>query len=491
MKLRPKILTEINKAQLDIFRPRSPRLNLSFNSHKNRKETKFLWAKWLVTIVVICSISLLGLATAPTGASSPSTLEERQALEAKLQEIEGQIAEYEKTIDVYRRQGRTLRGEVNRLDAQVAKINLQIRSINLTLVSLGEEIKITGDRIEEIESEIDVTKTVIARALQDIYESENQNLLQIFLQNPKLSDFFGNLNNLFLLQENLQVGLKRGVALREDVLNQKEQLALKKSDAVNLKIYQESQGRQIRSLKQEKDSLLRTTRGREEIYQKLLTETKKTAVEIRSRLFELLGGGAMTFEQAYELAKHAEQLTGTRVALILAVLDRESALGRNVGQCNYRTAMHPTRDIPVFLEIIHELGLTANLELGLIKVSCPIIADGAYGGAMGPAQFIPSTWNMYKDQISRLTGNRPPSPWRNIDAFVATGLYLRDAYNSSACVQYGRQIPGRERLLRERCAAAQYYAGRRWHAFRWAYGEPVVQRANKFQQDIDMMREDS
>jgi len=488
MKLRPKVLIDVKGYRFDVFQTSAQRLNLSFDFVKRRRIFKNHFLKWFLTAIIVFFVSTFSLAAAPTGVFlSRVPLEERRALEAQLKELEAQMAEQEETISAYQRQGRTLRGEIRQLDAQIAKIRLQVRSINLTLASLDKEIGTTSRRIQETEGEINNTREVIASTLQNIYENKNQNLLQIFLQNPQLSDFFGNLNDFFLLQENLQIHLKGVVDLREDFLNQKEQLSLQKTDTANLKFYQESQARQANKLKQEKDNLLRVTRGQEESYQRLLRETRKTVAEIRNRLFAFLGGGQMTFEQAFELARHAEQITGTRAALILAVLDRESGMGRNVGQCDYRTAMHPRRDIPIFLEIISELGLMGNLEAGLIKVSCPIVADGAFGGAMGPAQFIPSTWNMYKDQIARLTGNNPPSPWRNIDAITGTGLYLMSNYNSSACIAYSQQNPRQPSLARERCAAAMYYSGRRWRTFRWAYGEPVVQRANRFQRDIDMM----
>ena len=73
----------------------------------------------------------------------------------------------------------------------------------------------------------------------------------------------------------------------------------------------------------------------------------------------------------------------------LGLLKNESALGHYIGTGLYHTDMHPTRDQIAFSYI-------ADL-LGYDIATLPISADPGFGwgGAMGSAQFIPSTWVCY------------------------------------------------------------------------------------------------
>lgn len=444
------------------------------------------FAKPFVILVAVWFL-VIGSASAPTtttrAANDPADrAAERKALEAQIAELETQISEYEGQVENYRRQGTTLKNEIKRLDSKVASLNLKLRATRLTLKELSGKIGDTEDRIVILKGSISTHETALAGLLRAMYKNEDTNLVEVFLKNPTLSGFFNDLNNLSLLQANVRTTIVEVKDLRDDLEGEREELLLAKADAETIRIYQETQRQETDVVKQEKDNLLRVTKGQESKYQALLQETKKTAAEIRSRLFELLGGGELTFEQAYDYARLAGQATGMRPALILAVLDRESALGSNVGRCNYKTAMHPTRDIPVFLEIVQKLGIAPDS----VMVSCAITSDGAYGGAMGPAQFIPSTWKLYESHIEKVTGRSPANPWNNGDAFVATALYLKDAYDSAGCRDYADAnshiLSGG--VLQERCAAAKYYAGSRWYRYRFAYGDSVVARADRFEQDI-------
>ncbi len=431
----------------------------------------------LAFILLITFSFVFGSVAAPTlsGARAAQNEQERKALENQLAQLENQINQYETQIEQYQKQGSNLQGEIKKLESQIAKLNLQIKAINLTLVKLDVEISSTQTQINQTETDISYNKENLSQLLQTLYENDNKSLAQILLANPKLSDFFGDMNNLLAVQENVRILIDKIFEDHQKLIDQKEVLGLQRTDTAALKAYQDAQKANIQKTQTEKADLLKVTKGKEVEYQKLLTDTKKTAAEIRKQIFKLLGGGELEFGDAYQLAQMAEKATGVRAALILAVLDRESALGKNVGSCDYKTAMHPTRDIPVFLNIINELGLKKNLESGVIKVSCAN-SDGAYGGAMGPAQFIPSTWNLYKNRIAEITGNNPPSPWRNADAFVATALYLKD-------VGAGPNAT----LAQERKAAAKYYAGSRWSRYLWTYGERVISLAQQFEEDIAIL----
>jgi len=497
MVIKPRNLIDIKSRRLpagrhgaDAFRRIEPRINLHFHKIVLIPAGK-IFSVAIVSLSVI--FFLFGSVYAPPGnpvfGAADNLEKQREDLEAQLKQYETEIDQLNAQIDTYRRQGQTLKSEIDRLNARVSKINLQIKAVNLSLEQLNYEISDTGVRIETAEEKIQDKKESLAELMQNLYEYDSTSVVEMMLASASFSDFFGNLNDLMLLQDGTRSALLAIVSLRNDLVSQKEILSLKKADAEALKQYQASQRAAVENTKEEKDNLLKITKGEEAKYQAIVQEKQKTAAEIRKQIFRLFGGGELGFEEAYNLAKTAERATGVRAALIMAVLDQESKLGRNVGQCSPEKAMHPTRDLPKFNQLVSNLKSIGDIVPDPLLVSCPIRSDGAYGGAMGPAQFIPSTWLLYSASIAAVTGNNPPNPWRNADAFVGTALYLENSLESSSCIDYASRnkniLP--YQFLLERCAAAKYYAGGNWYRFRFAYGDPVVERAAQFQKDIDVL----
>ena len=96
---------------------------------------------------------------------------------------------------------------------------------------------------------------------------------------------------------------------------------------------------------------------------------------------------------------------------------------------------------------------------------------------MGPAQFMPVTWQGYKNAVAKRTGNNPPSPWDPKDAFMAAALLLKD--NGAKAGNYNA----------EWTAAMKYLAGANWNkkAYRF-YGDDVLAIAGKYQEQIDLLQ---
>jgi len=101
---------------------------------------------------------------------------------------------------------------------------------------------------------------------------------------------------------------------------------------------------------------------------------------------------------------------------------------------------------------------------------------------MGPAQFMPTTWRLYDDKISDITGNDPASPFNNADAFTGTALYLKEGL--TGCKTIYKTV-----FSQENCAAAKYYAGGKWRSYMSVgrYGYRVAERAADFADEIEIL----
>jgi membrane-bound lytic murein transglycosylase B len=412
--------------------------------------------------------------TASSGATSSSTettAQKQQDLENQLAALTTQIDQYQSQITVDEQKGSSLTGQINTLNAQIAKLNLQIQAINLTLQQIGSQITETNSQIGVTQGEIAGEKVTVGNLLNALYKNDQVGFLESFLENPQLSTLWSDSENISLFESSLDADVAQLNTLTGQLQGQSQQLALSQSAEATAEAYAAAQAQQITANKAQQAQLLAATKSDAAAKAALASQAKATAAQIRNQIFQLLGGGSLTFGQAYQYAQVASQATGVNAALILAILNRESALGQNVGQCSYQTAMSPS-NIPIFLQIVQQLGLNPTQML----VSCPN-ADGVYGGAMGPAQFEPSTWELYVSSIASITGDNPPSPWDNADAFVATALYLKGAMQ-------GCEADYTAQLDIDRCTAAKYYAGGDWKSYLWTYGEATVEQEQTFTQDI-------
>lgn len=395
-------------------------------------------------------------------------------------------SELEKDISKTQAEKDTLKNKISILNNKIKQLDYQIYQNNLMIKDLGFQIGDTEDSIDKTSLKIEESKNKLSKILREIYEQDQRSTVEILIIEGKFSDFFDNLAALESLNAKNQELLKSIKELKISLENQKQSLDEEKGELESAVKIQTLQKQESDTTKKNQEYYLKLT---ETEYQRQLSEKKeieKIATEIRSRIFELVGvPEAPTFGEALELAKYVEKVTGVRPAFLLAILTQESNIGKNVGQCFLRDTstgsgvnskgqtitkiMKPSRDVQPFLTITGELGRDPFNT----PVSCPIPSVGGYGGAMGPAQFIPSTWVIYKDQVKNITGEAA-DPWDIKDAFLAAALYVK---------KYGAAS---QTYNDEWKAAMIYFSGTTNAKYRF-YGDSVMALAKKYEADIKVL----
>ncbi|MEX0917300.1 MAG: hypothetical protein WDZ90_02155 [Candidatus Paceibacterota bacterium] len=436
---------------------------------------------------------------------SGNVAERRAALERNLTEIEAEIAKQQRLLEAKQEERVSLERDVAILDAKIEKSRLGIRARTIAIEQLSNDINDKNSKIGVLNVKLDREKESLAELIRKTNEIDNTTILEVLLSNQSFSDFFADIDSFQSVKLALRDSFVEIADTKVETREARELLERKRTEEVELRNIQELQKQQIEAQERERQRILDQTKGVEAVYQELIADRERSAAEIRAELFTLRDSAAIPFGEALDFANFASSKTGVRPALILGVLTQETRLGEFLGSGTWTIDMHPTRDQPVFPALMRELGLDPN--------RMPVSKKPGYGwgGAMGPSQFIPSTWVCYggfinintqdcnnasrslswdqfwqgpweyrasKDRIRALTGKgRASNPYENEDAFMATGLLMKDngadAGTKSA----------------ERRAALRYFAG--WtnasnpaYAF---YGDGVMELAEGYQRQIDVL----
>jgi peptidoglycan hydrolase CwlO-like protein len=426
---------------------------------------------------------------------SAQSAQSREQLERELADLEAQIKALNGSITQTQAQKNSLAKDITLLTQKINQSKLKIKAHDAAISKLNKNISEKSKTIGSLDAKMEREKDSLAQIMRKTKYLEQYSLVDFGLQSESLSTFFSDADSFSTLNRALNQSFEDIRATKAELEQVKSELLEAKDEETQKKLAQEAERKKVETNQKEKNSLLTQTKNQEAEYKKVLAVREKEAAQIRARLFELRDTAAISFGQAYDFALEASKSTGVRPALILAILMQESSLGVNVGACylrDYETGagisiktgseklrtMHPTRDIPVFKTLMAKLGK----EPQSTPVSCWIAMysggqPSGWGGAMGPSQFIPSTWKLFENRIESITGASTANPWNAYHAITATALYLQDL----------GAVAGNE--ASERNAACKYYSGRSCASSSAGagYGNSVMKKLYSMQIDIDKL----
>lgn len=411
---------------------------------------------------------------------------ERAALQAELANLQAEADKLQRDLDSTVGERKTMESELSIITTKINQSKNKIAQTSTQIKKISGDIKTKEKKIHTLGEKIEQNKEYIAQSLMAMRKLDDVRAVIAFSKDENFDEVFKDFGDYRAIQGQLAENVGGLRTNKKFIEVEKEVLLDKKDETEALKRKQEEDKKEEEVRSREKKELITLTKQQEKDFQKVIAEKQKKVAEIKARLFSFAGGqtAAIPFATALQHAELAQAQTGTPAAFTLAILTQESALGANVGKCYLtdtqtgaginsknnavmKNTMKPTRDVQPFLKITESLGMDWKKTV----ISCPIAGVAGWGGAMGPAQFIASTWQSIAHKISAVTGSS--NPWNARDAIVGSATYLSDLGAGSS---YLSQIK----------AACKYYGS---GGSNCSYGKQVMSRVAKIQADIDYIKQ--
>ena len=221
--------------------------------------------------------------------------ETAESLKAKIELHNGEIDALEKEITTYQAQ-------LNQIGKETKTLGNSIKELELTEKKLLTDIKVTENKIEtanlnleklsfqidEKSQDIGVNKDAISKIIRNMSENESATLIEGMLRNQKISDSWKEIDNYIKIQENI----KEKVYVLKDakqVLEEKKiQVEKIKAELSRLKNSLSDQKKIVEVNKKDKNKLLTQTKNQESNYKNILADRlkKKQAFEKELQAYE-------------------------------------------------------------------------------------------------------------------------------------------------------------------------------------------------------------
>jgi len=435
----------------------------------------------------------------PTAVYAQTASEQEAKLKAEYDQLQEEIVKWQGILKDTQTKAKGIQGDISGLNAKIKEAELTIKAKNIAISRIGGQIEQKNKTITVLEAKVNRGKESLAQLIRKTDQINSYTLPEVLLAGRNLSEFFQDLDSFNSIHRSMEEHFNVIQEVKATTEKEKQDLDAKKNQEADAKYVVETKRKTISASQKEKTQLLTVTKKEEKAYQGVLAERQARAATIRAALFRLRDTEGINFGQALEYATNASKATGVRAALILAILTQESDLGKNQGSCivknlengdgvgkntgnSFARIMLAPRDTVPFKNITSRLGIDWQTQ----PVSCPpartFFSGRGFGGGMGPSQFIPSTWELFKGRVGPAVGVSADQadPWNPLHAFTATAIYMEDLGAISGSYSA------------ERNAACRYYSGSACKAGRVPanvfYGDEVMKKSEQIQVNIDFLK---
>lgn len=411
--------------------------------------------KFLKFYILFLFLGLIFFATPFVMAQSTKGLEEK--IKTELNELNQKISINRNEIANLDNLNDGLEKDVKILTSNITKTELQIKATNLEIDYIKNKIKDLKEQIDSLKIQIIDKENLLVNNLKEVYKSDKISLLELVLMQKDFAEFFSDIEYINVLQGDINTALGQIKVFKKDFDEKKIILEGQLVEQERLYVIQDVQLKDLSSNKYYKKNLISKNESKSNSLEVKNRQYQELIAQLKEQLYVISGlAKGIDLGDAYNMASNISQKTGLDPLFLMAILKVESDWGGNIGGGSWRKDMKPSeRD--AFIKITKKLGYDPD--------KMPVSAAPSYGwgGAMGPAQFLPRTWLENELSIINITGHNPPDPWTLEDAFAAAAIKLsRDGASSQT-------------RNTEWKAAMIYFAGSRWNNPAYSfYGDRVM-----------------
>jgi peptidoglycan hydrolase CwlO-like protein len=286
----------------------------------------------------------------------------------------------------------------------LSNLNYDLRNINAEIVNANISISKIDSEIKRANKILAVKKAALSATIKEVYELNQTSYVEMLLSFGTLSKFSDKLIEIGAVQKEITGSLK-------DISQIKQKLAQKKQEQYKYKQVQNLSRQSLAAKQNQQEYLLSQLKSaKTPIEQEMATltselrELKASMSRIQDYLSMWLIGSKPTWAQIFSAVQNASSsYPQVRTSLLLGVLSSESGYGTGLGVAGKYKEYCQGNELDNLLKICGKYGYD------------PAKVPMSSACALGPAQFIPSTWLGYGDG-----GN----PWNLNDALRGMAHYL-------------------------------------------------------------------
>lgn len=390
--------------------------------------------------------------------------------EAAIREKEQELERLAKELEVLRQkrsekeqEGESVSRAIELAESRIRETQLELDRTAVSIEDVQMRITINREHITSLEQQIAQLHGQLRVVLRAMDMHDARSLFEVLFGSGTFADFMAEQSAYISLQNRVVGLLHETEAAIEQRKSHETQLAEQEDGLQQLHRMQAVQRESLRQEERQQREILAENIQEQAQVTARMAEVEQAREDIARQVFTMRSAGVeISLARARELAQFAGGLTGVRPALILGVLKVESNLGTNIGSGRYPDDVHPGH---------REAFLRVTEKLGLNPLEAPVSAKPktyqGWGGAMGPGQIMPLSWERLESTVARLTGKSLPSPYDLSDAIVGTAVMLQGLGAADG---------------REYEAVNRYFAGGNWQRFTW-YGDRVLAVAAEYERE--------